>query len=50
MTNLNWLVAAYSVCFVLLFAYTAWMGQRQRNIEKRIEDLRRRVETDRNAG
>jgi CcmD family protein len=47
MTNLGWLVAAYSVLFVLLFAYTGWMSVRQREIERRIEDLRRRVETER---
>jgi CcmD family protein len=47
MTNLGWLVAAYAVFFVLLFGYTGWMSSRQSSIERRIEDLRRRVESKR---
>jgi len=47
MTNLSWLVAAYSVFFVLLFAYVARLGLRQKDIERRIADLRRNVESDR---
>lgn len=44
MTNLNYLVAAYTVFFILLFAYTGWMGRRQKEIERKIRDLRRRID------
>jgi CcmD family protein len=47
MTNLGYLVAAYTVFFILLFAYAGWMGRRQKDIERRIEDLRRQVGRDR---
>jgi len=44
MTNLNFLVAAYSVFFLLLFAYTMWMGARQKDIERRMKDLERHID------
>lgn len=48
MTNLYWLVAAYSVFFILLFAYTARLALKQKDIERRIADLRRNVDAHKN--
>jgi len=48
MTNLVWLVAAYTGFFALIFAYTVWMGKKQKDIERRIDDLRRRLDTEPN--
>jgi len=49
MTNLNWLVAAYSVLFILLFGYTIRLALKQKHIDRRIDDLRRRLESRRDA-
>ena len=47
MTNLYWLVAAYSVFFLLLFGYTLRLALKQKDLEQRIADLRRNIEKER---
>jgi CcmD family protein len=39
-TNLNFLFAAYSAVWVLLFGYVLVLSRRNRTLEKEIEDLR----------
>ena len=43
---MNWLVAAYSAFFVLFFAYTIRMSIKQKDLDRRIDELRRRLEED----
>ena len=44
---MNYLIAAYSVFFLMVFVYTIWMGSKQKDIDRRIEDLRRNIESGR---
>ena len=37
---MNWLVAAYSVFFTGIFAYTLMMSRKQKDLDRRIEELR----------
>ena len=41
-----WLVTAYSVFFGGLGAYAAYMGMKQRELDRRIAQLRDRMEKD----
>ena len=43
-----WLVAAYTVFFVGISTYTFLMSQRQKDLDRRIEELQNRVEEDGN--
>jgi CcmD family protein len=44
---MTWLVAAYSAFFVLFFAYTIRMSLKQKDLDRRIDELRIRLaETD----
>lgn len=38
-----WLITAYTVFFVGVSAYTFLMSQRQKDLDRRIEELRNRV-------
>ncbi len=40
MTNLNFLFAAYTAVWVLLFLYILVLSRRNRSLEKEIEELR----------
>jgi CcmD family protein len=40
MTNLNFLFAAYTAVWVLLFLYILTLGRRNRSLGKEIEELR----------
>jgi len=42
-----WLVTAYTVFFVGVFTYTFLMSQRQKDLDRRIDELRNRVEEQR---
>jgi CcmD family protein len=44
-----YLITAFSAFFLLVFAYTVWMGSKQRDIERKITDLRRTIERDSRA-
>ena len=41
---MTWLVAAYSAFFVIFFAYTVRMSVKQRDLDRRIDELRNRLE------
>ena len=41
---MSWLVAAYSAFFVIFFSYTVRMSMKQKELDRRIEELRRRLE------
>ena len=43
---MTWLVAAYSAFFVLFFAYTIRMSIKQKDLDRRIDELRTRLEDD----
>ncbi len=46
---MTWLVAAYSAFFVIFFAYTVRMSLKQKDLDRRIDELRNRLEdTDEN--
>lgn len=40
MTNLNFLFAAYTAVWVMLFLYILMLSRRNRSLEKEIEELR----------
>lgn len=40
MTNLNYLFAAYTAVWVMLFLYISVLSRRNRSLEKEIEELR----------
>ncbi len=40
MTNLNFLFAAYTAVWVMLFFYILMLSRRNRSLEKEIEELR----------
>jgi CcmD family protein len=42
-----WLVAAYTVFFVGFSGYTYLMGQRQKDLDRRIKELLSRLDDDR---
>ena len=44
---MSYLVAAYSAFFLLIFVYTVWMGTKQKDLDRRIKDLRRNIDTER---
>jgi CcmD family protein len=44
MTNLNFLFAAYTAVWVLLFLYVLVLSRRNRTLEKEIEELRALLE------
>jgi len=44
MANLNFLFAAYTVVWVLLFAYVFGVSRRNRTLEKEIDELRALLE------
>ena len=44
---MTYLVAAYSVFFVLVFVYTLRMGARQKSLQQRVADLERNIRPDR---
>ena len=46
---MTWLVAAYSAFFVLFFAYTFRMSLKQKDLDRRIEDLKARLEERRDS-
>jgi CcmD family protein len=37
---MNWLVVAYSVFFIAIFGYTLMMSRKQKDLDRRIEELR----------
>ncbi len=37
---MNWLVAAYSVVFAAIFGYTLMISRKQKDLDRRIEELR----------
>lgn len=41
---MTWLVAAYSAFFVIFFAYTVRMSLKQKDLDRRIDELRNRLE------
>jgi len=41
---MTWLVAAYSTFFVLFFAYTIRISFKQKDLDRRIDELRERLE------
>ncbi len=44
---MTWLVAAYSAFFVIFFLYTIRMSLKQKDLDRRIDELRTRLsETD----
>jgi CcmD family protein len=44
MTNLGYLFAAYTAVWVALFVYLVRLGQRSRELEEEIRELRRLLE------
>jgi CcmD family protein len=41
---MTWLVAAYSAFFIIFFAYTVRMSSKQKELDRRIDELRSRLE------
>ncbi len=39
-----WLVGAYSAFFLILFGYVARISSKQKNLDRRIDELRARLE------
>ena len=46
---MTFLVAAYSAFFVLFFAYTVRMSIKQKDLDRRIDELRTRLEEDQDS-
>jgi len=46
---MTWLVAAYSAFFVLFFAYTIRMSIKQKDLDRRIDELRTRLEDNQDS-
>ena len=46
---MTFLVAAYSAFFVLFFAYTVRMSIKQKDLDRRIDELRPRLEEDQDS-
>jgi len=44
-----WLITAYAIFFVGLAGYTILMSQRQKGLDRRLEDLKHRID-DEGAG
>ena len=40
---MSWLVAAYSAFFVIFFAYTVRMSRKQKELDRRIDELQSRL-------
>ena len=47
MDNLSYLFAAYTVIWLLVFAYIFYLSRRQRALQREIEALQRRLEEHR---
>lgn len=48
MKNLDFLFAAYSAIWILLFLYISVLSRRNRSLEREIEDLRELLEQTKN--
>ena len=46
---MTWLVAAYSAFFVLFFAYTIRMSIKQKDLDRRIDALRTRIDENQDS-
>jgi CcmD family protein len=48
-SGMTYLFAAYTLIWVVIFAYQFYLGRKQKSLEKRVEALRRAVASKKNA-